>query len=167
MILNHDTVTPLYPGGLVPISYFIVDQYGQRVNDYGSNISISFSNEDLSISSYVLIEEDGQCPLCDIGIYIQGITINDVNETFIITVNVDDDVLISNDIEIQIDLCPSGYGVLEWGQCSECSDGTYSINETAGECIECNEDVLEDIISVKYLSENDESWKISEFFEFA
>ena len=148
IIFNNDTVSSVYPGGLLPINYSIVDRDAHIVYEYGSNFSISLNNEDLNIYSNLLIQENGQCPLCDIGVYIQGISIGDINTTYTITVGVDDDVLISNDIEFTVDLCPSGFGVFGWGQCSECNDGTYSIDESADECIECDGDLLEDMVEV-------------------
>ena len=149
IILNNDTVSSVYPGVLLPINYSIVDRDGHIVSDYASNISISLNNEDLNIYSNLMIQENGQCPLCDIGVVIQGISIDDVNTTHTITVDVDNNVLISNDIEFTVAPCPSVFGVFGWGQCSECIEGTYSIDETADECIECDGDLLEDMVEVR------------------
>ena len=150
MILNNAAATAVYPGGLLPINYSIVDRDGHIVNDYASNISITLSNEELNFYSFALIQESGRCPLCDIGIYIQGISIDDVNTTYTITATVYDDVLWPNDIEVKIDLCPSGFGVFAGFQCSECIEGTYSIDKTADECIICNAELLDDMVEVKF-----------------
>ena len=150
LILNNHTSTAVYPGGSLPISYSIVDRYGHIVDDYAANISIrlyTYNIRDLLFYSYLHINENGQCPLCEDGIYVQGISIDDVNTTYTITVDVDGDVLIANDINFTVALCPSGYAVFG-GQCSECIDGSYSIDDTAAECIICNEDLLDDMIQV-------------------
>ena len=150
IIINNDTVSSVYPGALLPINYSIVDRDGRSIDDFAFNISISLSNEDLNSYSNLLIQENGECPLCDIGVVIQGISIDDFNTTYTITVDVDDNVLISNDIEFTVDLCPSGFGVFGWGQCSECNEGRYSIDKTADECMECDGDLLEDMVEVMY-----------------
>ena len=151
LILNNHTSSTVYPGGSLPISYSIVDRYGDIVDDYAANISIrlyTYNVRELLFYSYLLIDENGQCPLCEDGIYVQGISIDDVNRTYTITVDVDGDVLIANDINFTVAPCSSGYAVFG-GQCSECIDGLYSIDETVDECIICDEDLLDDMIQVK------------------
>ena len=149
VILNNDSVSSVYPGGLLPISYSIVDRDGHIIDHYSSNISIHLINTELGVLTNLLIQENGRCPQCEIGVYVEGITIHDVNTTYTINVLVDDNVLLSNDIEIMVDRCPSGYGVFGWGQCAVCEERTYSIGKTDGRCIDCPEDELDDVIKVK------------------
>ena len=149
LILNNDTIQSVYPGEFLQITYSFVDRFGQITDHYPSNISISMINTELSVFTILVIREDGMCPLCEIGVYIEGISIGDVNNTYNITVGVSDNVLLSNEIEITVDLCPSGYGISEWGHCALCEEDTYSIGKTDGECIDCNEDELGDVIKVK------------------
>lgn len=151
LILNNDSVGSVYPGGTLPISYSIVDRDDHIVDDHMSNISIFLYNEELDVYSNLIVDENGQCPLCDIGIYIQGISIDDVNTTYTISVTVYGDVLLPNDIEIRVDLCPSGFGVFAGFQCAQCIEGTYSINETADECILCDAELLDHMIKVTHL----------------
>ena len=150
LILNNDTIQSVYPGGFLQIAYSIVDRYGQITDHYPSNITFVIFKYELSLFTDLVIREDGMCPLCEIGVYIEDITINDVNATYTISVDVNDNVLLSNDIEIIVGLCPSGYGISEWGLCALCAEDTYSIGETNRECIDCNDEELEeDEVKVK------------------
>lgn len=138
VIINTSNV---YPGGFMAFDYYLVDIYGNMIND--SNISMKLSHSALGINTYAI--KNGHCEICDTGLYVQGISIENVHKEYNITVNTENTDLVSNNITIKIKPCPSGYGVAGAAkQCVRCSKGTYSFGELTSECIECD-DTLEGI----------------------
>ena len=143
MIVNSAAVTPVYPGGLLPVNYTVTDKYGNVVHDYNpieANLSVSIMHSELGISTTLI--ENGQCKLCESGLFIQALSIDDVNTKYDIELQVQDNILATSDFQIRIEACPSGYGVSGTAkQCAPCKRGLYSFHVTDQECNECPADL--------------------------
>eukprot|EP01084_Bolivina_argentea_P255525 429801_1 len=150
IILNDNNIngsTLVFPGGNIDIYSKIVDIFGNTVDidAYNSSVyRINLINDDLKINTYLTIE-NGICDLCESdGVYVQGITINDViiNNSYVIVTNIKNNVLFTNDINIEIIECPKGFGVSGAAeQCDQCAVGTYSLTSNSEICNRCDDDV--------------------------
>eukprot|EP01084_Bolivina_argentea_P216288 367489_1 len=145
LILNpsDNGKTSISPGQSLQIEYTITDYYGNIVNKsyYPGNISILLRNQQIPVVS-VLDINNGICTACESGIDLSSLTMHDVNNSFIISTQVTDNSLITNDINIQITECIEGYGISDKTlQCEECIEGRYTLQSNLQQCHICNQEI--------------------------
>eukprot|EP01084_Bolivina_argentea_P104185 186572_1 len=128
----------LYPGGRINFSFSILDEYGNKVSKYSYPIRISLVYDEFNINFVMTIDANGKCDICDTGLYVEGININNTG-SFIINTLVEDKSLTVNNINVSIIECPAGFGVFGSAQqCALCERGTYSIHSNKNPCQECD-----------------------------
>eukprot|EP01084_Bolivina_argentea_P216333 367560_1 len=139
--INLTTNNQYYPGGKLFINHSIMDMFNNPINNYKHEIHMKLSSHQVDLQSNILIDNNGYCQICEQGIYIQTLNIDNVGNNFTIIASVDDNELISNQIEIIVMGCPSGYGksgnIIK--QCEICDDGYFSLYVTTNECISCSD----------------------------
>eukprot|EP01084_Bolivina_argentea_P273092 465116_1 len=75
----------LYPGGRINLSYSILDEYGNKISKYSYPTRISLIYEEFNINLMMTIDENGKCDICDTGLYVEGININNTGSFIINT----------------------------------------------------------------------------------
>eukprot|EP01083_Nonionella_stella_P159806 521777_1 len=147
LILNPDNLdheTLIYAGQSMHIHYNITDYYDNIVNKsyYPQNITILIENTDIPVVSTLDIDKDGLCPACESGIDLSSLTMYDVNKSFVLSVSILGNKLITNSIDIKISNCPSGYGIsTKTLQCEECIEGRYKLSSNLEGCNVCDPNI--------------------------
>eukprot|EP01084_Bolivina_argentea_P263376 445763_1 len=145
-----------YAGGKLYINYFIKDGYGNEINDYDELIHIQLESDELNIQVSIIIDEHGYCEICEQGIYIQTINIDNVGSNYTINTFILNNELNVNNITFAVGECPSGFGKSGTiKQCEMCSNGYFSLFPTIDECIDCNSDNIDTNNAISCNGKND------------
>eukprot|EP01084_Bolivina_argentea_P123178 218298_1 len=127
-----------YAGGKLYINYSIVDALGHIITDYDQQIQIALSSDVLNLHLIIIIESNGDCSICEQGIYIQTASIEHVGSNYTIHTSISNDELTVNDLTFGVIPCPSGFGRSGAAQqCEICTNGYFSLYPTIHECVEC------------------------------
>eukprot|EP01083_Nonionella_stella_P100904 285242_1 len=130
-----------YPGGELYLNYSIYDAFGNQINDYDQEITITLHSHpwELNLQTTVSIL-NGDCWMCNQGIHIQNVYTKDVGSTFVINAAISSDELQVNALSFTVDACPSGYGasgIQGYEQCVLCAALYLSALPTTNECFPC------------------------------
>ena len=151
-----DHLTPIYiqllynklyfAGELLPITYIITDKYNNTIpynSKYFSNeIQLYLENEILGTVSIPLDKQTGNCDICEKGIYFSSIIIDNVGESFNLSVIEKNNLLFTKNISINVVKCPSGFGTNEFGtQCQICLKGYFKLSNSNTKCLVCNKNI--------------------------
>eukprot|EP01084_Bolivina_argentea_P295704 509179_1 len=135
-----------YAGGLLQLHYVLSDKNNNTIStnnnySYSSEVKIVITNDTLNMIEVLVFDGKQGCDICEIGIYIPRIVIDDVDTEYILNVVEENDKLFTEDITIKIISCPPGYGINRVGvQCRECTDGQFSLNSSNNAlCHSCDE----------------------------
>ena len=144
--------TSYYPGEALKFEWYITDKFGKKINITDNTVRIQLNGD--TFSSEVIIDETGQCLLCETGVLINEISINqDVGAIYDVNIEVIDNVLILDEDIISLDItgCPIGYGSdANNFTCSVCDTDFYNLNEdNVDKCKSCDIDKNPSIICIQ------------------
>eukprot|EP01083_Nonionella_stella_P067680 179177_1 len=133
-----------YPGGKLYLNYSIFDSFGNQVYDYDQHITLTLKSDPLKLNLQIVahIDSNGECDVCDQGIYIQNINTQHIGNVSIISTEMHTQELEARDIAFTVAKCPSGFGktnvaVQGYEQCGLCPSLYFSLLPTSNECFSC------------------------------
>ena len=135
--------TSYYPGGDLMFNYTISDRLDNVVHEeHAHNITITMFGD--SFITFPQIDEEGRCEICEEGLWISPISINNDYQTYTLQMTMDTDELVlgQSNITLNITGCPSSFGLVS-GEllCSKCEVGTFNLDDdTTSECRSCDPD---------------------------
>eukprot|EP01084_Bolivina_argentea_P299667 516555_1 len=134
-----------WPGSILYFDYSIADIFGNDIKNYitASQIFIVIENLNLSLLAGFLLDEYGECPLCNEGITVFGANLLDkFSNNYTISINLSYDYLLleTQYIYLKVIGCPIGFGAtVNHYQCEKCPTDKYNlILNTTDECVPCN-----------------------------
>ena len=145
----------IYPGGELKLKGITIkDSSGRVVTSYYSNITTNLDITRDDYSSYIFLSQtidwkydynrsDGSY-LIDSNVdtvYIQGLTKDDIDETYDITLSIPNNGLKTSElINISITSCPPGFGIddNENSECILCPNDYFSFETNQDNCYYCN-----------------------------
>eukprot|EP01084_Bolivina_argentea_P107323 191888_1 len=128
-----------YAGDLLRMTYRISDKHNNTVSkdSLNSTFKLELRNDDLNFYDALVISEENDCNLCQQGIYIPTIVIDEVNSSYDIRVSETTNQLQTSNVTITVVDCPNGFGTNQIEtQCEQCSDGHFGFH---GQCYGCNQ----------------------------
>eukprot|EP01084_Bolivina_argentea_P013592 25513_1 len=134
-----------FAGDQLTIQYIITDKYNntipvQQYNDI-ENIEILVESSILNLIETLSFEVNGICVLCERGIYIAQVTMDNVGSEYLLQTQEKQSFLFTNNITITIINCPPGYGRNDIEtQCQICPDGFFNVklNDDGETCHSCD-----------------------------
>eukprot|EP01084_Bolivina_argentea_P318225 551835_1 len=153
-----------FPGEFFLFNHSIVDKFDNVIDDYNHSVTIIASITSKGYSQQIFIGENGFCFICERGIYIPSIILNDVGNIFNIRLEDTKRELIVSDINITVSKCPLGYGILS-NTINTISNGNNT-DSTISHCNECPENFFQlfpnsinDCINCQTGNDNNEGFK--------
>eukprot|EP01083_Nonionella_stella_P244750 851439_1 len=109
-----------YPGGTLRMNYTVLDRYDNIVTDeaYPNDVHIALRCPVLSIDTVLFINgATHECDLCQDGLKIRHITMDDVGSIFEIETSVFNDLLLVNNLNLSVVYCPQELMVSNESRC--------------------------------------------------
>ena len=126
-----------YPGGELEFYIVVVDEDGNIIHpdSFDETIDVTIVQTDVSIDSTFTITYD-ENEISEHIISLSDVKVDQIGQSFEMTLTVGNNVLHSANINLTVDYCPAGSGV-SGDQCVTCSKGYYTIEKNDYECHEC------------------------------
>eukprot|EP01084_Bolivina_argentea_P173180 299962_1 len=134
-----------FAGGILRFTFGIFDRLNNSVSymSFGSEIKLILRNNTISLTETVTINKEWGCDLCEQGIYIGKIEMNDINKQYLVSITEENNQFITEKIVIKVIDCPTGFGItgLESKQCQICPDGYFDVSSVSDNnvCSSCEE----------------------------
>ena len=134
-----------YPGKILTFHHQMSDKLGNNISaTYIAPLSITIDT--MAYSTILLLLEDNTCPLCDDGILINTISVeNHVGGNLSLTASIPDDTLYLANCEtiLKVTGCPIMYGASDNKDTSiQCNIGYFNIDqENVAPCSSCDLDI--------------------------
>eukprot|EP01084_Bolivina_argentea_P002505 4628_1 len=138
--------TSYYPGKLLKFQWNITDRFGNHIDiveNKLNNVTVTTQINGDAFSTELVINEAGECPLCETGVLINDISIEDnIGDVYHLNLKILDSVLIlySSTISLNITGCPARYGSDSNNfTCTICETNHYNLHENNVEnCKSCD-----------------------------
>eukprot|EP01084_Bolivina_argentea_P147726 258410_1 len=139
-----------YPGGLLYLSFEIVDKLNNMIidtNNSFTNVTVNVEINALKVQEDIPYgNSDNVCTICENGIYLPLISVSNVGESYLVNAADVSGLLVYNEKNnISIIHCPSGYGTVAVDHisskvCHLCPVTYYNLDNSDSTCLPCNDD---------------------------
>eukprot|EP01084_Bolivina_argentea_P076146 137979_1 len=134
-----------WPGSRMKFYYFISDIFGNIIKNYTPNghVFAVIENVNLSLLNGFLINEYGECALCEEGVIIPGANLLETfGNSYTISVDLHYDYLLLDNAYVHLKVvgCPKGFGATSNKyQCEKCPTDKYNpISNNRDACLLCD-----------------------------